>query len=252
MKNTFKTKANLRLEAIRKIAGLAVLVTAIALGFAACGKEDSTGTGDEIPAGGGGGSTITGNTIASGVTVRYDSDYITNMAEARAQTDFSYVSYYPNNSTTRVFIPLSDFFNGSPSVKINDGKLTMILSTPKDEFLELVEWDGLTVTPSNAKILWNEYFNFCTQDSKYALVGATSYNSNEDLAIIAYADRDVTIRGTDTWDTYGTYTVNYNVSLKRGWNYVVGTETSGNSATYTGTTTLPSGFFWTVVEAELY
>jgi len=243
MKKTFKAETGQKLVLIRRIAGLAVLMAAIIFGFNACGKEDATGTEDEIPAGGGGGSAITGNTIASGMTVRYDPD-ITNMEEARAQTDFSYGLNWDDNNGKNTAVPLSYYFNGSPSVKINGGKLTITLGTPKNEFMgNIVEDVGdLTVAPGNAK--WFFYDDFNTQNSKYYV-----YLDSEELLVyvegLVYVDMDVTITGTETWEQY---TTRYNVSLKKGWNWIICTENTRYQDTYTASTTFPSGHYWVVNE----
>jgi hypothetical protein len=63
-----------------------------------------------------------------------------------------------------------------------------------------------------------------------------------------YADRDATIKGTSTnkkdeWTTYI-----YNVTLKKGWNYIIcSSNEKTRTTTYTSSTTQPSGFIWTVI-----
>jgi hypothetical protein len=56
-----------------------------------------------------------------------------------------------------------------------------------------------------------------------------------------YVDRDVTIKGTYTDDGY---TDRYDVSLKKGWNYLnmsYMNNSTGRTYTHTASTSLPSG-----------
>jgi hypothetical protein len=253
MNNTFKF-----LKAMQSIA-IAALLTATALAVFGC-NNGSTG-------GGGGndnvntdstsnGGTISGSTIVSGMTVKYDPG-ITNMADAKARTDFS------NNvdgvilaTNTIIFTPLNDYINTPASATINNEKVTINLGTPKREYMDDMSWyieEGLTVTPSSAKVFLRGG-GFTTIDGKYILLCMKDENN---FTMLVYADRDVTIRGTSTSivsinGNDATYTDIYNVSLKKGWNYFIESQNDATKTfTYTAATTLPSGFYWTVIDDKL-
>jgi hypothetical protein len=146
--------------------------------------------------------------------------------------------------TTR---PLSYALNGTSSVTINGGNVTIKLGTPKDEYMwDLTEEMPSTVTavPSNTKHF--NIYEFYSSDGEYVLVYA---KDDMNMAILVYADKNVTITGTETWvNNYDgkTYTQKWNCALKAGWNYVFW---SNNEATRTETYTTgatPSGYKWQV------
>lgn len=237
-----------------KLLSIITLVAVIWFSTVSCGSDDDSG-------GGGGG--ISGNTIATGAEVIYA---VTNLTEAKSVTDFSYFPWLAYKDEFD-FGPLSNFLNGSPKVTVNNSKVTIILGTPKSACLEnLSEWfdemEGVTVSPSNAKVSTYDIQGFLSSDRKYEL---GCLNDNGDEVSLIYVDRDVTIKGTytetevDTYTETDTYT--YNLSLKKGWNYIIFSEKRGdwisnghggyvrnNSLTYTSSTTQPSGFTWVVYE----
>jgi len=141
-------------------------------------------------------------------------------------TDFSY-SYYGEQ--------LSDYINEPASATISGSKLTIKLGVPKDEFLKEQEIGKyVTMTPSNAKVfLFNTLY---TYDGEYYL---SCMKDDSELGFI-YVDRDVTIKGTEDMSTY-------DMSLKKGWNYVIPTIEKKDKYTFTSSTTMPSGFQWTVI-----
>jgi hypothetical protein len=108
---------------------------------------------------------------------------------------------------------------------------------------------SITMSPSNAKGFGFE--GFATADLKYFL-GCGNPDENN-WASLLYVDRDVTIQGDDS----GTYSYPddisyYNVSLKKGWNYVISlSRGSGKGFNYTSSTSLPSSFKWFVFEGGL-
>jgi hypothetical protein len=216
------------------------LVTATALCFAACGDKSGS-DGEIIDNNNGTTGGIIGNNIVSGVQVRYADSYGKgkDAAGARAQTDFSY--NYDK--------PLSYYLNGSPSAKINDGKLTIVLGTPKPEYMEnaaeYFDYGDLTVTPNTANIL--ELGLYSPPPSPYYSLHCEKDDNN--WTYLVYADRDVTIRGNGTYDDGTETEENWNVSLKKGWNYLLESyseKTYTETYTYTATTTLPGGYYWIV------
>jgi len=207
---------------VLKAFGIIALVAVIGFWAVSCGNDD----------GGGGGNT----TIESGAEVIYYSN-ITNLAEAKSATNFGFGQnmYSYNNGIE----PLSNFLDGSTSVTVNNGKITIILGTPKSVYLQNFRiGEGATVNPSNAKGFVLSYF--LTSDGKYTLVCGKEDGSV--LAHLYYFDRDVTAKGTVTNENTGeTTTINY--SLKKGWQYF----TSSENDIGTPFTELPSGFKWIVL-----
>jgi hypothetical protein len=210
-----------------KLFGIIAIIAVIGFWAVSCEDDD------------GGGNAILGNNITSGAEVVYDSS-IKNLTEAKKATNFSFV--YDHD--VRRIRPLNDFLDGSPSVTISDNKVTIILGTPKSAYLntlsdELIE-KGITVNPSNAKFF---EMDFSTSDNKYSLF---CMKDDKNGAVLSYADRDVTIKGTfnsrDDGEEY-----KYNMSLKKGWNYLFSSyNEKTKTSTATSSTTQPSGYKWTV------
>jgi len=195
---------------------LAITALVAVIGFSMVSCEEDEGDGNAIE----------GNTITTGAEVVYDSS-IKNVTEAKKATNFSFLKGNP----------LGDYLDGSPSVTISGGKVTIILGTPKSSFLEELggSVDGITVTPSDTKIF---DIDFSTIDKKYMLICMKDY---ENFADLGYVDKDVTINGTAGKETFK------NVSLKKGWNYAIASF-NRKTVTYTSSTTMPSGFKWAVVD----
>jgi hypothetical protein len=207
--------------------GIITLTVIIGFSLASCKQNPDT------PSGGG----LVG-TIVSGATVEYSSANITNMTEAKSYTDFSY--FWGD--------PLSIYINAPTSVTISGGKLTIKLGIPKDEYFQdcssLIE-GGITVTPSNAKVftLLCDDDGYITSDEKYGLACLKDQETLDDdeMAGFIYADRDVTIKGTET-NGDGT---TYNVSLKKGWNYWI---IADSYSTITSSLSQPNGYKWVVYD----
>jgi len=180
-----------------------------------------------------------GGTFTATASVTYDPKYFTcnaDMNEAKSITDFG--AYH------RIIV------NEPVNVTVNGGNVTIKLGTVKNERLEdpsfLIQ-EGISVSPSNAKGLFYEgiHYFFWTPDHKYALALIKDFYN---YAFLIYADRDVTIKGTFSSDEY-TVTENWNVSMKKGWNYVIYSENEATkTGTFTSSTTQPSDFKWTVME----
>ena len=226
-----------------KMFGIIAIVAVIGFWSVSCGDDD-----------GGGGNAISGNTITSGEEVVYGSS-IKDVAEAKNVTDFGFMYYWDEKNDTEKLKPLSYFLDGSPSITINNNKVTIILGTPKSAYLknisELIDENddkhSITinkdmVTPNNAKFFF-DLSDFSTADGKYFCICLKDDNN---FVYICYVDRNVTIKGSYTEDYYGTI-LNYNCSLKKGWNYIVMSfNETKDTVTYTSSTTQPNGYKWTV------
>jgi len=182
----------------------------------------------------GGEDSISGSTIVSGAPVYYDPD-ITDVSEAQKAADFSFL--YCGE-------PIGKYVNPQTNVTVSGGKVSINLGVPKDEYLfRLPRY--ITVTPSNAKLF--SFYNYTHSDTFYTYnfkhglyLMKDKYDWNNRLVLI-YADRDVTLKGTNTGGEY-------NMSLKKGWNYEIHSynETTDTKETITASTTLPGGFKWTI------
>jgi len=220
-----------------KLFGFIVLVAVIWFSTVSCGDDDD---------GGGGGSG--GNIIASGAEVVYDIYNDEFLAEAKNITDFGYS--YINGG----YNPLSIALDGLPSVTVKNNKVTIILGTPKYfENMDSQVGAGVSVNPSGA---WGFFIQSFCPNGRYYLTryyltfkkynnGYLDYDYNG--RGLQYVDRDVTINGT-YYDNRDSTTIiwKYNISLKKGWNYIIWKD-EYNTRTVTSSTTLPSGFKWTMV-----
>jgi hypothetical protein len=136
-------------------------------------------------------------------------------------------------------LPLNEVFNGTNTVTLKDGKMSVKLGTPKAFTMVSVEYlktmyPSLTIDPSDAKF--------------YELSSITDSNENNRIQIGSednlrnasywYSDKNVTINGTgvryNEWDG-STTTFFFAMDLKSGWNSLIssGSQTSWNS--YEGT-----------------
>jgi len=214
---------------IVKLFGLIVLVAVIGFSMAAC-KNDDDGDPEK---------TISGNSIASGAPVDIPE-------AAKSQTDFSYTYnyYYYNDDNKPRLEALSTFIDEPASVKIKDGKVDVQLGKPKSAYLEKLKGDtAITISPDDAKC-FQLTEGFYTADGNYSLY--PKKNKNEE-AMLIYADKNVTIKGTATFnDGGGTFTQVIDASLKQGWNFLIMSQ-SGATTKITASTTLPDDFKWTVI-----
>jgi len=177
------------------------------------------------------GTSSVSDTFSITASVEYDSG-ITNLAEAKAQTNFIY--WYDGK--------LSDFINEPASVTVNNSKLTIKLGVPKTEFLEdsedLYFWDDVVVIPSNAKFfILGDQEIFWSSDPK---LSGSNYllccKKDDDHFVwnLIYVDRDVKIEDEGT---------SYNI--KKGWNYLLSTEDDGVYRAVV-VNNLPDGYKWIV------
>jgi hypothetical protein len=141
--------------------------------------------------------------------------------------------------------PLTTYITGTPRVHITGDELSLALSSPKSEVMRLISEDypGAEVTPSDTKGFMFEFFMDST--GEYTLSMVDHFTDGE--AILVYVDRDVTIHGTSSSGA-GLYYVFENISLKKGWNFVVRVWSDDGSASVctftTATQTQPVGFVW--------
>jgi len=162
---------------------------------------------------------------------------------AKSQTNFSFM--LDSNSTAA---PLKNFISGSPSVTITGNTVSINLDIPKDTSLKLLSSfisPPLCSTPEKY-FLFSE--GFCTSDGNYLLI-ATATDGTENLALLCYVDSNVTLNGTGKIAADSTDTLHFtNVTMSKGWNYIIWSPSGGNNYTLTSASKLPSGFKWTVLE----
>jgi hypothetical protein len=195
--------------------------------------------------------------------VRYSSKYVSNIDDAKKASYFGYI-------LGKTAIPLSDFFNGSPSITVKDEKVDIVLGTPKGDYLDELDFGAdITVTPSNVNSLPAMMIMetlYCTSDSKYVLMCIKDYAANNFCgAVLMYVDKDATINGTDSRSqnepdgkTHN-YTEIWNCTLKQGWNYLILEVTSTETSTTvnqtlkcTSSQKKPEGFEWTVIGEDFF
>lgn len=104
-----------------------------------------------------------------------------------------------------------------------------------DKYLLLIEEDieeGITVSDITAKIMSFESIEAYDSDGEeigeFYYMSDPSDESNWSITMWIYTNKKVTIRGDFTYnDEYGSDTIDYNLTLKKGWNiaYISQTET---------------------------
>jgi hypothetical protein len=143
-------------------------------------------------------------------------------------TDFSYISD-DGTQHIKTIVPNS-------SITVSGGKVTINLGVPKT--LNPASFpNGITVNPSDAKVGTASNY-FFTSDGNYML----TVKPDDDLVLLTYADKDVTVKGQFTQS--GGTTI-FNMSLKAGWNYMI-MQDNGTTTTATSYTSLPAGYNWQV------
>jgi hypothetical protein len=242
-----------------KLFGIIAIAAIIGFCLVSCFYDpDNGGGGDNAGgsnAGGGGGNAISDNTITSGAEVVYHPS-IKNVSVAKIVTDFDFIYWRVGEEDLYNSVkPLNSFLNVSSSVKVNNSKLTIKLGTPKSDYLsnffgsdELPA--GLTITPNNVKC-FGLGSSFYSSDVNY---GLECMKDGKNYAMLFYADNAVTIKGT-VIDDYNDEeeTAIFNVSLKKGWNYVITSyDETTKTVTYTSSTTQPSGYKWTIINFQDY
>ncbi|MCL1927683.1 MAG: hypothetical protein FWG07_02675 [Treponema sp.] len=219
MKKTIKTKGTLGLM------GIIVLAALIVFCFTAC-DNGSTSSGDSLV-------DVIGDTVRLyNKTVVYENE--------TSATNFAYRDW----SDT----PLSDYITGTPKVLISGGKLTIELDQPKSDKMKVIDTGNsesypYTIDPSDTK--YCSAF-FCDPSGKYGLYP----KYGDKLAVLVYVDKDVTIDSSNYNSTaFNMSGPTYdNVTLKKGWNYLIQDQSGGFPHPTIAARTLDSGFTWTVVK----
>jgi hypothetical protein len=166
-------------------------------------------------------------------------------------TDFS---YYMDFDTGTCHL-LSGVIQGSPSVKINNGKVTINIGAPKaSEMIKISDYinaPGLKISDKSAN---TALVTFCTSDGNDWLNCVKGGDNRVDFF---YVDKDVTVKGTykETGSLW-TEIWNFDLSLKKGWNFMVSSGSRNYSAStstfnVTASTILPPGYLWVVSAVKL-
>ena len=215
------------------------------------------------------GPAISGNTIASNVDVVYaDSLDPLNTEKAHGDLTFKYVLSMrtddPNNRPRGDLI--NDALTAPATIKVTDGKATIIVPPVKPELLRLLIEDfpidsGVIIIPDTAKFFgtegdpaifaddmdWDEGDEtFYANDNTIGLVAA---RNNKHIVGMTYVDRDAVMKGGRINTGSGGLEI-MDVVLKKGWNYHFFTFNGpGNkNVIYTASTRLPSNYKWTIAD----
>jgi len=151
----------------------------------------------------------------------------------------NYILYQDPETNFVVFKSLTDAINGTPSVTLIGGKLNVTLGTPKTSVLYsidsmMAQYPGITVSPSGAKLFYSQGF-YDNADDQNKPVVVSQGDGNDGYVFYYYADKAVNVTGKasqsfteEDGHTY-TYTIDFALNLKAGWNSVISTPTSENS-----------------------
>jgi len=163
---------------------------------------------------------------------------IAPVAGAGSATNFSYM--LDDNSKGS---PLKNFISGSPSVTITGGTVSINLDIPTSlKLLSSFISPPLCSTPEKY-FLFSE--GFCTSDGNYFLIAT---DGDDNFALLCYVDSNVTLNGTGKIASDSTDTLIFsNVTMSKGWNYIIWSPSGGNNYTLTSSKELPSGFKWSVI-----
>jgi hypothetical protein len=216
---------------IVKLFGIIALVAVIGFSMAACDNDTSDPV---VPA-------------SNPEKLRLFNVTVDVQGEAPQSGDFGYTWY--NGSK----VPLGDVITGTPKAQLSGKRLTLALDAPKPGALSTFPPDfetyGITITPSDVKnfSLYN-FFNSAGvigQPAGHLLRMVAP--DGESLVDLVYVDKDVKFEGTD--EVYSGYPIEYNYTLKKGWNYKYQTTTGEGSAKrgkIFASRTKPAGAKWIV------
>ena len=215
-----------------------VLLAVLAVTFAGCNKDDDKGDGSSV---------VSGNKIT--VTVAGVGDKVDNV---RVELYYEYYdSEYDYESYDYEVIAEAEFKNNTFTVELPATLDSKFLHSITEDY----EGEGVNISNPDAKI--SDELDFeAYKGSNY--VGYFYYENyegdNQTDVWIVYADRDVSITGTYSYE-YSSYTQRYNVNLKKGWNYVSDVLISGNKEEgnyiYEESTSIPAGVKW-IFESDSY
>jgi hypothetical protein len=210
-----------------KFPGIIALVAVIVFSFVSCDDNIGGGTGDNLQV---------------SMPVTYSNDYVTNITEARAVKDFSYViGSYDSSVDVYTAIPLSTHITGSPRVEMTGGTVNIQLGKPKEYWLSSPNTTGLKT--------FAYPYPFCTYDAKYILV--CMKNTISGSLYPAYADRDGTMEVWDSDIDGNPIGKPYYIPIKRGWQWAKW-RMPGEDPKDTIFTTIPSGYKWVVIETSIW
>jgi len=229
-----------------KLFGIVALAVVIGFSFASC-KPSPDGVVD---------NGISDGTVASEESIHYVSN-ITNEADAKSHTDFSYFRNWEDNEFKSTY-SISEKINAPTTVTVSDSKVNINLGEPKTLW-EINNYGDLNTLNNSAGAKIFYCGAFYTQDGKYFLLLGGEKSEVE----LLYVDKDTKISGQRVWTWVGEedgknykQTATFNASLKKGWNFFIWTlsNTSNNNnttnyaVTVTASTKIPSGCEWTVRE----
>jgi hypothetical protein len=222
----------------KKTFSILVLAAIIfALAFAACPQDADGGGGNNnnnVDPGTGNSTDNSPGAITGGKDGTTITTPVTGVPDEVTSTDFSYFNKGTEHINT--YIPDS-------SVTVSGGNVTIKLGVPNslDTFSFLIS-NNVTVNPSDAKA-GPDIGVFYTSNGSHKLL---IKNVGKSRMGLIYVDKDVIITGARLDNGV---TINFNLNLKAGWNYVI-IQRSGMTETYTSSTSLPTGLSWQVVAVD--
>ncbi|MCL2792771.1 MAG: hypothetical protein FWD87_06745 [Spirochaetaceae bacterium] len=226
------------MKSLIKLFGIIALVAIFGFSMASC---DNDSPGDNGGAGGGGGG---GGGNGDDPTELRLSGVAVTFTKTPVATNFGRIWGLSSGKQ-----PMGTYITGTPSVQLTGttpgSTLSIVMDAPKASELITIsdELPGATVSPSDAKGFI--IYDFETADGSHYLTmdgpGAGSI-----CTIFIFVDKDVTINGTGT-DPYSYFGLNAtfeNVSLSRGWNFVV--LNYSTNTFQSASQTQPEGVTWRV------
>ncbi|MDR3184024.1 MAG: hypothetical protein LBT49_01260 [Prevotellaceae bacterium] len=211
----------------KKLLSMAFVSLLAAATFCACNKDDDDTTTE----------TAGTSTIASG-----NNDFTIVNASEYSDIDTAKLTAY-HSEGRKVF----------SSAPIIDGKFTINFPESIDDkylvnltkYFE-IEKDGITVTPSDAKMGEVDLYGYKAND-EYGTYNRYIIHQGEGWkGFVEYVNKDVTVTGSySEGDDENKRTYKYSYNLKKGWNICYKKDTkSGKHETEEYTTTPPAGALW--------
>jgi hypothetical protein len=200
------------------------------------------------------GSPISGSNITTGATVMYPEWANPDINEAKSRTNFGY-AHFSGDAAGQAPVLLSECIIAPASAEIVGGKATIKLGEPKPAYLKLFsdlyeeKWEEFA-SPKGVK---GCFLTFSTSDDKYQLHPIYASAGYMESYGLVYVDKDVTIKGKweghSSWydGTEADYEVVCDISLTKGWNYVITTYDDRSTIhTMTSSKSLTRGNRWSV------
>jgi hypothetical protein len=205
----------------RRVLEMALVSLFAIIAFSSCEKDDD---------GNGGNSIVKDNTITA--EVEDGSDYDDLIDEVR-------VSFMGSNYKTAGF----DFINGGFVLELDPEVDDQYLTTLENRLDIPEDAGGVKVSNRKVKI---EIGQIEAYGSRSYRVGSIFHGTKDWEGILTYANGDVDVTGSVTGkeEDY-TFTLKYNLHLKKGWNMMYEKETeSKNNESVEYTSQVPSGARW--------